>query len=101
MVTERLPRLPRDHVDAAIHAARKLVDEVIDESVDVLRALTEGRYRDREDVQAVVEIVTEAFLVDHSAEVPIRGGDHTDVGVDRSRPAETLELVLLQDAEKL
>lgn len=75
MVTERLPRLARDHIDAAIQAAGKLSDEVIDERVDVLRPLTEGRYRDREDVQAVVQIVTEAAPFDHPGEVPVRGGD--------------------------
>jgi len=75
MVTERLPRLARDHIDAAIQAAGKLADEVIDERVDVLRPLTEGRYRDREDVQAVVQIVTEAAPFDHPGEVPVRGGD--------------------------
>src|SRR5438093_1256435 len=64
MVTERLPRLARDHIDAAIHARGKPADEVIDERVDVLRPLTEGRYRDREDVQAVVQIVTEAAPFD-------------------------------------
>src|SRR4029077_7308174 len=82
MGTERLPRLARDHIDAAIQAAGKLADEVIDECVDVLRPLPEGRHRDREDVQAVVQIVTEAALFDHPGEVPVRGGDQTDVDVD-------------------
>src|SRR5437870_2643428 len=101
MVTERLPRLARDHIDAAIQAAGKLADEVIDERVDVLRPLTEGRYRDREDVQAVVQIVTEAAPFDHPGEVAVRGGDQTDVDVDRPCPAETLELVFLQHAQEL
>jgi len=101
MLTERLPRLARDHIDSAIHAAGKLADEVIDERVDVPRPLTEGRYRNREDVQAVVQIVTEAALFDHPGEVPVRGGDKTDVDVDRPCSAETLELVLLQHAKEL
>src|SRR2546430_11456982 len=101
MVTERLPRLARDHIDAAIQAAGKLADEVIDERVDVLRPLTEGRYRDREDVQAVVQIVTEAAPFDHPGEVAVRGGDQTDVDGDRPCPAETLELVFLQHAQEL
>ncbi len=75
VVTERLSRLARDHVDVAIHARGKLADEVIDERVDVRWPLTEGRYRDREDIQAVVQIVTEASPIDHPGEVPIRGGD--------------------------
>src|SRR5262245_4110368 len=101
MVTERLPRLGRDHIDATIHAASKLADEVIDESIDVLRPLTERRYRDREDVQAVVQIVTEAAPFHHPCDVPVRGGDQTDVDVDRPCPAETLELAFLQHAEEL
>src|SRR5207244_13151383 len=71
------------------------------ESSDGLRPLTEGRYRDREDVQAVVQIVTEAAPFDHSGEVPVRGGDHTDVDADRPCPAETLELVFLQHTQEL
>src|SRR5262245_30306385 len=101
MATERLPRLARDHIDAAVHAAGKLADEVIDENVDVLRPLTEGRYRDREDVEAVVEIVTEAALFDHPGEIPVRRRDHTDVDVDRPCAAEALELVFLQHAQEL
>src|SRR5689334_3343715 len=43
MVTKRLTRLARDHIDVSIHARGKLADEVIDERVDVLWPLTEGR----------------------------------------------------------
>src|SRR5207245_11099562 len=96
-----LPLAARDHVGAAIHAVGKPADEVIDERVDVLRPLTEGRYRDREDVQAVVQIVTEAALFDHPGKVAVRGGDQTDVDVDRPCPAETLELVFLQHTQEL
>src|SRR5262249_33784665 len=101
MLTERLSRLGRDHVDPAIQAARKVADEVVDEGIDVLRPLTKRRYRDREDVQAIVEIVTETMRPDHAGEVAVRGGDHTDVDGNRPCPAETLELVLLYDAEQL
>src|SRR5262249_5635051 len=82
-------------------AAGDAAGEVIAEGVDSFWPLTEGRYRDREDVQAVVQIVTEAAPFDHPAEVPVRGGDQTDVDVDRPCPTETLELVLLQHAEEL
>src|SRR5215470_18942295 len=101
MLTERLSRLARDQIDAAIHPAGKLADEVIDESVDVLPAFTDGRYRDREDVQAVVQILPEAARFDHAGEVAVGGGDHTHVDLDRPCSAQTLELVFLQHAQKL
>jgi hypothetical protein len=101
MVAESLSRLARDHVDVAIHARGKLGDEVVDERIDVLRPLTEGRDRDREHVQSVEKIISEASRVDLPGEVPIRGGDQTDVAVDRPGPPETLELVFLQHAQEL
>src|SRR5262249_9408194 len=71
----------------------------IDERIDVLWPLTERRYSDREDVQAVVQIGTEAAPLDHPAEVPVRGGDQTNVDGGRPGPAEAVEPVPLQPPE--
>jgi len=100
-MAERFSRLVRDHLDTAIRARGKLGDEVIDERIDILWPRTERRDRDRKYIQAVVKIVTEASLIDHHGEVPIRRGDQTDVDVDRPGSPETLELVFLQHAQEL
>ena len=71
------------------------------ERLDVVGSLSEGRYRDREDVQAVVEIVAEALRSNHFAEITVGRGDHAHVDLERTCPADTLELVLLQHAEEL
>ncbi len=38
-----------------------------------------GRDADRDDVQAVVEVLAERALLDHLLEVAVRGGDDADV----------------------
>src|SRR5262245_37939125 len=101
MVAEHLSRLARDHIDLTLHAGSKLADEVIDERVDVVWALTQRRQRDREDVQAVVEVVTEVSRFHHPEKIAVRRGDHADIDVDRPCSTYTLELVLLQHAEEL
>ena len=51
--------------------------------------------------QAIEEIRAEALLPDRLGEVAIGGGDQPDVGLDRLRGADPLELPLLQDAQQL
>ena len=63
--------------------------------------LPQRRGVDREDVQAVVEIVTEPVLFHHLDEVPVRRSHQTDVDLDRPSAADALELLLLEDAEEL
>src|SRR5581483_12210333 len=71
------------------------------EEADVLAPLAEGRQRNREHAQAVVEIEAEAAFVHRFAEIPVGRRDHADV--DRARPvaADRAHLLVLQDAEEL
>src|SRR5262249_4054343 len=100
IVAEHLSRLGGDHIDATVHAQSKLADEVVDERVDVVGTLAQRRQRDRADVQAGVEVVTEVSRFDHPGKIAVRGGDHADIDVDRTGSAETLEFLLLQHAEE-
>ena len=101
IVAERLEGLARDHVDVPVHRTRETLHEKADQRLDVLGALPQRRDADREDVQAVVEVVAEPVFVNHLNEVPIRCCDQTDVDLDRPGAADALELVLLEHAEEL
>ncbi len=81
--------------------AGELVDEEAHEQRDVLGALAQRRQRDREDVEAVVEVLAERLLADGLEQVAIGGGDDPDVDLDRRPAADALELALLEDAEQL
>jgi len=72
-----------------------------DQRLDVLGSLPQRRGVDREDVQALVEVITEPMLVHHLDEVPVRRGHQTDVDLDRPGTADAHELLLLQHAEEL
>src|SRR5436190_5436587 len=72
-----------------------------DQRGDVVGSLAQRRDVDREDVQAVVEVVAEALLLDQPGQVAVRRGDQADVDLDRPGAADTLELLLLEDPEEL
>src|SRR5438094_2931179 len=98
---ERLERLAGDHLDVPIHRAGETLHEETDQRGDVVGSLAQRRDVDREDVQAVVEVVAEALLLDQPGQVAVRRGDKSDVDLDRPGAADTLELLLLEDPEEL
>ena len=55
---------------------------------------------DRENIQAVKQIVAERPSADSGLQVTVRGCDHTNVSVYWTCPANTFKLVLLQDTEE-
>jgi hypothetical protein len=81
--------------------ARELLEEVIRQQKDVGLSFAQRRHEDREDVEAVIEIVAEFGGRNRLLEVLVRGGDEPDVRVDRLGAAEPLEFALLQDAQQL
>ena len=78
-----------------------LADEVVGQQEDVVLPLAERRQEDREDVDAVVEVLAEKSRLDERLQVAVGGGDDPHVGLDRAIAAHALELALLQDAEQL
>ena len=56
---------------------------------------------DLEDREPVEEVLAEVAARDGGLQVAVRRGDDPDVGLQDLRPAEALELALLQDAEEL
>jgi len=59
------------------------------------------RHLDRDDVEPVVEVLAEMPGLDHRRQVAIGRRDQPHVDPQRSRAAQALELVLLQDAQDL
>jgi hypothetical protein len=72
-----------------------------DQNRDVTDALAQGRGKDREDFEAVVEIAAEFLVGDHFGEVAIGGGDQAHVHRNGTIAAEALDLALLQGAQQL
>ena len=68
---------------------------------NVRSTLVERRQDDRDDVEPVEEILAELPGRHHRLEIAIRGGDDADVHRDRLRPADPLDLLLLQAPEDL
>ena len=54
-----------------------------------------------DDVQAVVEVLAEAALLDRAAQVDVGGGHDAHVHLDRVHAAQAHELALLHDAQQL
>src|SRR5439155_8357190 len=61
----------------------------------------ERREMKGDDVQAIVQIVAEAALLDEGLEVPVRGGKDPHVDPDRLLTADALEGALLQRPQEL
>ena len=81
--------------------AREQVGEVADQRRDVVAPLAQRRHVDRDDVEAVEQVLAERALVDLLFEVLVGRGDHAHVHLDDAVAAEPLELLLLQHAQHL
>ena len=90
-----------DALDRLVHGGAELLHRRPDQQRDVLAALAQRRHADREDGEAVEEVPAEAPRLDLGPEVAVGGGDDPDVGVQRPRAADALELALLEDAQQL
>ena len=98
---QQLQRVGRQAVDAASSARRRSGAGRTSPARDVVLALAQRRHVDRDDVEAVVEVLAELPVGDHLRQVAVGRRDDADVGAQRAGAAEALELVLLQDAQDL
>jgi hypothetical protein len=85
----------------AMHRAALRCGELRDERVDVLRPRAERRHGERNHGEPIVQVLAERPLRDHRREVAVRRGGEPDVHLERLRPAEPLDLALLEHAEEL
>src|SRR5208337_2475192 len=66
-----------------------------------LPALAQGRQRDVDHVEAVVQVLAELAFPDELVEIGVGGGQNTDVHLDRVGGAQRGELFLLDHAQEL
>ena len=94
-------RLGREAAELALQLPPVALEEVLGERRDVPRPLAERRQGHAHDVEAVVEVQAEEAVPDGGPEVAVGRGDEADVGLDRPRPADALEGLVLEDAQEL
>src|SRR6185503_16564556 len=75
--------------------------KVIDQNRNVSTSFAERRHIDRQDVDAVIQIVSETTIRHHRAQVAIRRRDHSDVHVDLMRTTDATDLSLLKRTQQL
>ena len=74
---------------------------MLDQRGDVVAALAQRRDVERNDVQAVEQVLAERALLDHRLERAVRRRDHAHVHGDVRVAAEAAERVVLQHAQQL
>ena len=71
-----------------------------DQRGDILRALPQGRDFDGNDVQTIVEVFSEFSFLHQVCQVPVGGGDDTDVDRDRLDRTDGRDLPFLNDLQQ-
>ena len=74
---------------------------MIDQGRDVLAPVAQGRGLDREDIQAIEQILAEGAVLDLLGWVAIGRRDDAHVDLDRAFAADGIDLALLQRAQQL
>src|SRR5579862_8341422 len=70
------------------------------ERQNILAAFPQRRNAQRDDVEAVVEILAKMMRTDFGLEVAIGRGDYSRIDVDGAFAADPLEVLILQEAQK-
>src|ERR1017187_5154174 len=83
-----------------MHLPGVLLSEVMREYGDIFRVVTEGRYRDRENLQPVIEIAAEELITHHLLQIPIGGREQADINQDGAGASEPFELLFLESAQQ-
>src|SRR5262245_48263898 len=87
--------------DGLPHLRREDHGVVPGESRDVLLALSQGGGGDRKDVEPVVQVGSEALLLDVALQLTVGGGDDANVHLQGLRPPDALEFTFLQHTQEL
>ena len=74
---------------------------MLDEQRDVFLPLAQRRQMDRNDIQAIEQILAEGSFGHHLLQIAVGRGDDAHVDLGRVRVADALELALLQHAQQL
>ena len=93
--------LARHAVDLLVERLRELRHEPPHQQRDVVDALAQRRHVDREDVQAIEQVLAKAAVGNPQLQVAMGRGDDAGVEMNRLRAAEPLELPLFEHAQQL
>ena len=74
---------------------------MLDEEWHVVASLAQRRQRHAHHVQTIEEVLAEAALLHHPAEVAVRGHQHANVDLERALAAHATKLAGLQHAQQL
>src|SRR3984957_19733305 len=80
--------------------ARHSVQHPLGEGKDVLRSFAQRRQRERNHVQAVIEILAKTAGRDFSLEISIGRDDNASVNSERAITANSLKAAVLNEAQK-
>src|SRR5258705_1000371 len=90
-----------DGVDYLVHGGGELFDEVAHKFRNIRFSLAERGQRNRKNIQAIVQILSEFTVTDHLPQVLIGRRDDTNIDARGTGAAYGLELALLKDTEQL
>ena len=89
----------------AAHRLAELAAVALEEQPRELReivdALAQRRHADRNDVDAVVQVLAEAAVLDRLLEIDVGRRHQAEIGLDRLAAADALDLALLNRAQQL
>src|SRR5882757_2135386 len=90
-----------DGVDHFVHGGGELFDEVAHKLRNIRFSFAERWQRNRENIQAIVQILSEFAVTYHLPQVLIGRRDDTNIDARGTSAAYGLELALLKDTEQL
>src|SRR5260370_23496238 len=90
-----------DGVDYFVHGGGELFDEVAHKFRNIRFSLAERWQRNRENIQTIVQILSEFTVTDHLPQISIGRRDDTHIDARGTSAAYGLELALLEDAKQL
>src|SRR5262249_27476916 len=91
----------RNAADLLLMLDRQLFQKVFRQGGYVGASLAEGRQRDGEDVDAIIQILAERPFAHRTLHVLVRGRDDSLVGANGLRTAEPFELAKLKHTQEL
>src|SRR5260370_41514546 len=77
------------------------IQQPLCERQNILAAFAQRRNAQRDDVEAVVEILAKMMRADFGLEVAIRRGDYPRIDVNRAFATDALEGLILEESEKI
>src|SRR5258708_27987536 len=89
-----------DGVDHFVHGGGELFDEVANKFRNIRFSLAEWRQRNRKNIQAIVQVLSEFTVTDHLPQISIGGRDDPNIDARGTSAAYGLELALPADPEQ-